>query len=85
MSGHTPFGQIPHKSAVQGYMFRTVAESGELAEQNENICQIVRRANSEEFSDQQALDLGPAFLVEFGDGSQEVVYAMELHPWYSVD
>lgn len=60
---------------VQGFMFRTVEDDPD----NDSICRIVRRA---EASDQEVIEMGPAFLVRFGDGHQRVAYAMELSPWY---
>lgn len=73
-----------NEAIVQGYTFDSVAgEESPIAKYHGNVCQIVRRARvGEQVHEQQVLDLGPAFIVEFGDGHQEVAYANELNPWY---
>lgn len=69
---------------VQGYTFESVSEpETELGKRNGDICQIRRRAEPKrDLSEGELLDLGPAFVVEFGDGYRDVVYSAELSPWY---
>lgn len=59
-------------------MFDSVSE--EYAERNQTVCQIRARAEEDD-----TLNLGPAFEVEFGDGFALVAYASELRPWYQTD
>lgn len=70
---------------VQGYLFQSVAEGSDLARYNECVCKILRRATASEFSENETLANGPAFMVKFGDGRTEVAYAHELSPWYPTD
>lgn len=70
-------------AAVQGFLFESVAEHGsDLGARNDTVCKIVRRASYVEASEHDVLDQGPAFLVRFSDGHEEIAYAHELSPWY---
>lgn len=62
---------------VQGYEFQSV----EGHERNGTICKIKARAQA---SESDVIDMGPAFRVEFGDGTVMTAYSSELHPWYPV-
>lgn len=70
---------------VQGYLFKSVAEGNELARYNDCVCRILRRARASEFSENETLNSGPAFVVRFGDGHTEVAYGHELNPWFPTD
>jgi hypothetical protein len=70
------------QTPVQGFTFESCLEDGELSTRNGDICQVVRRASEHEATDNEVLNLGPAFRVRFGDGKEETAYAQELSPWY---
>lgn len=65
-------------SPVQGYVYHSVDENDI---HNGNICKILRRAT---ISDNELREMGPAFRVEFGDGSTKNAYSEELSPWFPV-
>lgn len=70
---------------VQGYLFRSVAEEGDLVRRNDTVCRILRRAEVTDVSEHDVLDMGPAFVVRFWDGLELVAHANELSPWYPTD
>ncbi len=67
---------------VQGFSYDSVSDD---EPDNGLICQIVGRTGPLDASEQEILDLGPAFLVRFGDGHERTAYACELRPWYPTD
>lgn len=63
---------------VQGFTYTSIVDGDT---RNGTICHIIGRAT---VSDVEVLEMGPAFEVKFGDGTQVTAYAEELHPWYPV-
>ena len=68
---------------VQGYTFSSFASpESSLGKRNGDVCQMVRRAREGDVHLQELLDLGPAFIVRFGDGHETVAFGVELNPWF---
>lgn len=59
---------------VAGFVF--VSGGDEHADRNDTICKIIDRGEPD------GDDLGPVFMVRFGDGKILRAYAEELNPWY---
>lgn len=62
------------ESPIRGYEFH----STEGGPQDGSIVQIVSRAGTEH----ELADMGPMFRIKFGDGTERVVFASELSPWF---